>query len=342
MTPGVVAKKAAAPPVGPSPAVVMGTGSGLAPGAPIPAVMPALLAPSASNPGWMVPRIGPDGLPPMRAYAAGASGAGQGPHIAIMVAGLGDDALQSQQAVASLPPAVSFALTPYGQHAASISALAHASGHETLLGIPMQEADPASENAGNEALVLAGPVSLNQPMLDWSLSRIQGYAGVTDAMGATQGSGFMANPDARAWLFQEIADKGLFFVDAEPAGPAAYVWNRAADVAIDPLNAPEKENAQLAELALEAKLQGSALGILLDPAPQPVQALAAWIRTLPAQGITLVPVSALARPPAGAPSPLAPSPLAPSTVPPSTVPPSPLAPSSGQPSTGQPSGGGTP
>ncbi len=295
-------KKPPSPPLKATPAARMGTSGALAAGAPIPPAMPALLTPSATNPGWLVPRIGPDGLPPMRAYAAGASGAGRGPSVAVLVAGLGDDALQSQQAVASLPPAISLALTPYGQHAAAITALAHAAGHETLLAIPMQETDPASENAGNEALVPAGPVTLNQAMLDWCLSRVQGYAGVTDAMGATQGAGFMANPDAKAWLLQEIADKGLFFVDAEPTGQAAYAWNRTADVVIDPLNAPEKENAQLAELALDAKLQGAALGILLTPAPQPVQALAAWTRTLPAQGITLVPVSAIVAPPAGAPA----------------------------------------
>jgi polysaccharide deacetylase 2 family uncharacterized protein YibQ len=274
----------------------MGTGSTLPPGSPIPLPMPALLTASATNPNWLVPRIGSNGLTPMRAYAASVS-ATPGPHIAVLVAGIGDDDSQSQEAVTTLPSAVSLAITPYGQHIADIAALARASGHETLLAIPMQEADPASENAGNEALVMAGPITVDQPMLDWSLSQFQGYAGVTDAIGVTQGAGFMDNPNAKAWLLQEVADKGLFFIDARQTGPALYAWNRTADVVIDPVNAPQNEPAQLAELAADAKLQGDALGILLNPAPASLRDLANWAQTLGNQGITLVPVSALVLPP---------------------------------------------
>jgi polysaccharide deacetylase 2 family uncharacterized protein YibQ len=168
----------------------------------------------------------------------------------------------------------------------------------------MQEADPATENAGNEALVMAGPITQDQPMLDWSLSQFQGYAGVTDAIGATQGAGFMNNSNAKSWLLQEIADKGLFFIDAQQTGPAPFAWNRTADVVMDPVSAPGQESAQLAELAAYAKQQGTALGILLHPAPAALQTLASWTQTLNGQGITLVPVSALVLPP-NAPAPSA-------------------------------------
>jgi polysaccharide deacetylase 2 family uncharacterized protein YibQ len=174
-----------------------------------------------------------------------------------------------------------------------------------LLAIAMQEADPATQNAGDEALVMAGPITLDQPMLDWNLAQLEGYAGVTDAIGATQGAGFMNNPNAKAWLLQEIADKGLFFIDARQTGAAPYAWNRTADVVIDPVRAPEQETAQLAQLAADARLQGNALAILLNPAPIAVQTLAAWTQTLAAQGITLVPVSALVLPPANATAPVA-------------------------------------
>lgn len=285
----------------------MGTGSTLVPGQPIPAPIPALLSPSATNANWLVPCLGSNNMTPMQAYAASIKRR-PGPQVAVLVSGIADDEAASQAAVTQLPASVSLALTPYGQHIADIAALARASGHEMLLAIPMQEADPVTQNAGNEALVMAGPITQDQPMLDWTLSRIAGYAGVTDAIGATQGAGFMDNPNAKAWLLQETADKGLFFIDARQTGPAPYAWNRTADVVIDPVQAPEKEAAQLQALAADAKLQGSALGILLNPAPQALQSLASWLQTLPAQGITLVPVSALVLPPIGA------SPQAPATV----------------------------
>ncbi len=276
-----------------------GTGSTLAPGQPIPAPIAALLGPSATNPNWLVPRLGPNNTASMQAYAASIPSR-PGPRVALLVADIGDDNTQSQEAVTTLPAAVSLALSPYGQHSSAIAALARASGHETLLAIPMQEADPSTENAGNEALVMAGPITQDQPMLDWNLSRFQGYAGVTDAIGVTQGAGFMANTNAKSWLLQEIADKGLFFIDARQTGAAPYAWNRTADVVIDPVLAPQAEAAQLAQLAADAKLQGNALGILLSPAPAALSGLASWIQTLNAQGITLVPVSALALPPIGA------------------------------------------
>lgn len=276
--------------------MAMGTGGTLAMGLPIPPPNPALLGPAITNPNWQIPRISPDGLAPMRAYAATAAST-SGPHVAILVAGLGDDDAQSQEALTMLPAAVSFGFTPYGQHTANVAALSRASGHEIILEIPMQALHPETDNAGNEALVMAGPITLNQPMLDWNLAQIKGYAGVTDAIGASQGAGFMINPNAKAWLLQELADRGLFFIDARQTGITPYAWNRTADVVIDPVGAPQNEQGQLTSLTALAKLQGNALGILMIPTPNSIQMLQSWVQTLGAQGVTLVPVSALVLPP---------------------------------------------
>jgi polysaccharide deacetylase 2 family uncharacterized protein YibQ len=297
-----IAMQAAFKPAVPSPAATlpsmsaMGTGSVLPVGMPIPPPNPVLLGPAVSNPNWQVPKIGPNGQAPMQAYAATVP-AGAGPRVAILVAGMGDDDAQSQEALTMLPAPVSLGITPYGAHSADVAGLARASGHETILEIPMQARDPATENAGNEALVMAGPITVDQPMLDWSLAKVQGYAGVTDAIGASQGAGFMDNPNAKSWLLQEIADKGLFFIDARQTGTTAYAWNRTADVVIDPIGAPEQESAQLASLTAIAKAQGSALGILMIPTPNAVQMVQSWAQSLRAEGVTLVPVSALVLPP---------------------------------------------
>jgi polysaccharide deacetylase 2 family uncharacterized protein YibQ len=278
----------------------MGTGSVLPAGMPIPPPIPALLGPAVTNPNWEVPKIGPNGQAPMQAYAATVPH-GSGPRVALLVAGMGDDDAQSQEALTMLPTPVSLGLTPYGAHIADVASLARASGHETILEIPMQARDPATENAGNEALVMAGPITLDQPMLDWSFAKFQGYAGVTDAIGASQGAGFMANPNAKAWLLQEVADRGLFFIDARQTGTTAYAWNRTADVVIDPIGAPDQESAQLASLTAVAKAQGSALGILMIPTPNSVQMVQSWAQSLGGQGVTLVPVSALVLPPTAQP-----------------------------------------
>jgi polysaccharide deacetylase 2 family uncharacterized protein YibQ len=68
-------------------------------------------------------------------------------------------------------------------------------------------------------------------------------------------------------------------------------------VVIDPVGAPQNEAAQLASLTAISKAQGSALGILMIPTPNSVQMLQSWAQSLHAQGVTLVPVSALVLPP---------------------------------------------
>lgn len=286
---------------GPPAALVrtIGTGSTLAPGAAIPGPISELLTAAPSNANWLVPQIGPDGLTPMRAYSAGTAST-SGPEIAIMVAGLGFDDSQSQVAVSTLPAAVSLAIDPYGQHLASTVIAARTAGHEVLLSLPLQQTNPAIDNAGNEALLVTSPITLDQPMLDWNLSQIQGYAGVTDAIGPSMGSGFMQNSGAKSWLMQEIAGRGLFFVDANSPANESFAWGRTADILIDPINAPQDEAPQLATLVHIAKLQNAALGILLNPSPSAVQELATWAQSLGSQGVTLVPVSALVLPPSGA------------------------------------------
>jgi polysaccharide deacetylase 2 family uncharacterized protein YibQ len=271
----------------------LGAGSQLAGGAGIPPPEPALLAPSSNNPKWLVPQIGADGATPMQAYAASDRApantpppAPDTPEVAIMVAGLGDDISQSLTATSILPPAISLALTPYGHQLPATQAAARATGHEMILVLPMP------------ALLASLPLSENQGTLDWAMAQIQGYAGVTDAFGPDMSGGFMNDAFSKSWLLTNIATRGLFFIEGNTdAATNPLVWGRTADEVIDPANGPAEESAELDALAAAAQSQHTALGIMLNPAPDAVKALAAWCATLAPQGIRLVPVSAMVVPP---------------------------------------------
>jgi len=268
----------------------LGAGSNLSGGSAIPLPEPALLAPSSNNPKWLVPQIGADGATPMQAYAASdrlpANAAADTPEVAIMVAGLGDDISQSLTATSILPPAVSLALTPYGHQLPATQAAARATGHEMILILPMP------------ALLASLPLTDNQGTLDWAMAQIQGYAGVTDAFGPDMSGGFMDDLFSKSWLLTNIATRGLFFIEGNTdAETNPLVWGRTADEVIDPANGPAEESAELDALAAAAQSQHTALGIMLNPTPDAVKALAAWCATLAPQGIRLVPVSALVVPP---------------------------------------------
>jgi polysaccharide deacetylase 2 family uncharacterized protein YibQ len=154
------------------------------------------------------------------------------------------------------------------------------------------------------ALLVSLPLSQNQGTLDWSMAQIQGYAGVTDAFGPDMSGGFMNDAFSKSWLLTNIATRGLFFIEGNTnAETNPLVWGRTADQVIDPANGAAEESADLAELAAAAQSQHSALGILLNPTPAAVKALADWCGTLAQQGIRLVPVSALIVPPVALPAP---------------------------------------
>lgn len=281
----------------PHPAVLQPapTGMGSAPPKKTPVPPPAskLLTTAASNPKPLAPQINPAGAPPIQPATTASLPAPEVtpslmpgvPRIAIMVSGLGDDDTLSLLAASLLPPEISFALSPYGKHLQVAAAAARANGHEMLLVLPMP------------GLIAKAPVAQNQAMLDWSLSKIQGYIGVTDAYGPAMGGGFMGDKAATAWLMSNLAHHGLFFIDGNPvADQPQFAWGRSADVVID-AGQPDNETSQMALLVTEAEAQHAALGILIDPTPEALQAVADWSKSLVNQDIQLVPVSALVQPP---------------------------------------------
>jgi polysaccharide deacetylase 2 family uncharacterized protein YibQ len=145
----------------------------------------------------------------------------------------------------------------------------------------------------------------NLDRLRWALSRIGGYAGVTSLLGPMRGDRLLGMRDQRDSVLQEIAQRGLLFVDARPADThsaenrLAYAWNRTANLAIDDDPADEATIDQRLEmLSRMARDTGSALGIVAVPRPVTLDRVAAWTTTLTAKGLALAPVSALVAPPA--------------------------------------------
>ena len=198
--------------------------------------------------------------------------------IAIVVSDFGDDQALSLLEARTLPPQISIAISPYGSHLQGAVAALRAKGHDLLLLLPMP------------GLIATAPTAQNLATLDWSLSQLQGYSGVTDAYGPAMGGGFMDNQSAKAWLLSSLARNNLYFIDG-----------RNADMVMDGA-APDDPVPQLAQLVTDAEEQHTALGVLVDPAPATVTALAAWSKALARQNVVLVPASALVQPPENSPA----------------------------------------
>jgi polysaccharide deacetylase 2 family uncharacterized protein YibQ len=243
----------------------------------------------------MIPVVA-DGLKPFTVYAADAdrTKAAKMPVIAIVVGGLGVGAAKTVDAIMKLPPAVTLAFTPYGADPTKLAERARAQRHEILLQIPMEPFDYPDNDPGPQTLLTTLAPEQNIDRLYWHMSRIQGYAGIANFMGAR----FVATDAVMQPIIREAAKRGLSYLDdgatprsAAPALAAGQAMPFAkADFTIDSVPTSAEIDRTLVKLETLAKERGSAVGVA-SALPISIERIAAWIKTLENRGILLVPLT---------------------------------------------------
>ncbi len=259
---------------------------------------PVLLEPLQA--GLALPRIGPDGLAPAQAYARPFAAPPGTPLIAILVDGIGLSRADSDAAIDTLPGAIDLAISAYTPHPDALLQHARAKGHEFLASIPMEPAGAPLNDEGARALTTDLAPEANRANLDAVLGRIQGYVGATGASDGQKGEHFAQSGRPFALLVNELAGRGLLYVNPRVAVLSARLPSRTVDLVLDEPMGSAAIDAKLARLEAIARENGSALGLVGPPRPVTLEHLASWARTLGAKGIMLVPVSALAAPPSAA------------------------------------------
>ena len=259
---------------------------------------PRLIEASRHGP---IPRIAADGLRPSEAYAskpaAGKSNP-DGPQIAIVVGGLGISATATANALSKLPSAVSFAFTPYGSDLDMLVAQAREKGHEVLLQVPMEPHDYPENDPGPQTLLSSLSAEQNVDRLHWLFSRMQGYVGVTNFMGAR----FTASDHALAPVLRELSKRGLIYIDdgSSPRSQAGQIAGAnklpyaKAEVVIDATpSAAEIDNA-LRRLETLARGGGGIVVGYSSALPASIDRIAKWAKAARGRGIVLVPVTTAA------------------------------------------------
>ena len=262
---------------------------------PIPAPDPALLEQGRFG---ALPRVGADGRTSIRAYAGQFDRQDTRPRVGIIVADIGISNAQTEDAIRRLPPAVTFAISPYAPRAAQVAERLRAKGAETLIGLPLEPAGYPLNDPGNRALLTGRSAPENMANLEWVLSRFPGYVGAIGVVGGMRGERFAAMEQSYLALQESLRNRGLLFVDARPgvAGPAR-AWGRAVDVILDEPATRTEIERRLSELETIAKARGSALGLAHAATPVVVDRLVAWAAGLERRGIVLAPISVLIRRP---------------------------------------------
>ncbi len=243
----------------------------------------------------MIP-IAIEGLKPFTAYAAEAdrAKAAKMPVVAIMIGGLGVGAAKTTDAIMKLPAAITLAFTPYGADPAKLAERARAQRHEIFLQLPMEPYDFPDNDPGPQTLLTSLSAEQNMDRLYWHLSRMQGYAGVANFMGAR----FIATEAAMLPIIREAAKRGLGLFDdgASPRSVAPQIAGSQAmpfgkgDLTIDVVPTANEVDRALAKLETVARERGVAIGTA-SALPVSIDRIGAWIKTLDSRGILLVPLT---------------------------------------------------
>lgn len=252
----------------------------------------ALLEPSATVPGLMLPRIGADGRTARVVYARPAPPADGRPRIAVVLSGMALSEADSLAAIRSLPPTITYAVSPYAANAAPVLDAARAHGNELLASIPMEAA--GTDSAGRRALLTGASDAENQANLEWVLGRTEGYAGTTGAGdNGLRGERFAAQQSSFGSMLEQIAQRGLFYVDPRPGTESLAIASARVGIVIDELPTRADIESRLAAAEQMARERGSVVALAGPPRRVVVEQIVAWAETLEARGFVLVPVSAL-------------------------------------------------
>lgn len=259
--------------------------------------LPELVEQSHHGP---LPRVGADGTRPHTAYARPSltpQTAGGRKLIAVTVTGLGLNDAMTEQAITSLPGAITLAFAPYGANVSTLAQAAKAAGHEVMLEIPLEPFDYPQNDPGPHTLLAQQPPRDNLEKLYWLMARIGGYTGVLNHMGAR----FTASAADFGPIMEELGMRGLSYLDDgssnRSVAPQLARQNNVpfarADLEIDTNPSRAAILAQLAALEAQADERGWALGTI-SALPVSIRTLAEWAGALDKNTYLLVPVSALA------------------------------------------------
>lgn len=245
-----------------------------------------------------IPKRGPDGRRPMDVYAREPDTTGNFgvARVVLIVGGMGLSQTTTQQAIRQLPPNVVLAFAPYGNSLSRWMQTARKQGHELLLQIPMEPFGYPQNTPGERTLVSTVSAEENLVNLHWAMSRLTNYVGLMNYQGAKM----LGDERALKPVFDEIAQRGLLFVDDGSANgsrakvaAARSVLPFAEGTFILDLKRNRRDIAdQIEALVTQAKRTGMAIGIA-SAFPETIEMLAQFASQAGKLGVEITPVSAV-------------------------------------------------
>lgn len=241
-----------------------------------------------------LPKIGVLGQRPSEVYARPAPKFDGRPRIAIMITGLGIHHEATKAVIDNLPGEITFGFSPYGEGLQDWINRARDKGHEIILQTPMEPFDYPDNDPGPSTLLADGDVAVNMNRFKWILSRISGYIGITNFMGAK----FTSKEKAVTPILNELKARGLYYIEngvlhrskVSEISKQMDLGFSKVDVIIDDRKTIEHIENSLEKIEKIATTTGMAFAIGSN-LPATVEHIRVWANSLEAKGYQLVPVS---------------------------------------------------
>ncbi len=263
-------------------------------GALAPAPDPGLVEQSADG---LLPKIGADGRQPWQVYARPFDSNDSRPRIAIVLTSLGLSSAATESVIQGLPGGVTLAFQPYADNLQQWIHLSRAAGHEVLVNLPLEPLDYPTNDPGPQALFTAFEPAKNLERLNWALSRVTGYVGVSTHMG----SRFTTSRESMMPIMQALRERGLLFLDTRSSARSvatSLATETGVPRAINDrfLDAREVSRATIDARLLEVERIAREAGVSVavgQSYPVTIERIRAWVQTLESKGLVLAPVSAV-------------------------------------------------
>lgn len=223
------------------------------------------------------------------------------PRVAIIIDDMGMDRKHTNEVI-GLPGPLTLAFLPYAGDLKNQTEQARAKGHELMVHVPMEPMN-GNLDGGPEVLKPDKTPEEFTKILNDDLSAFDGYVGINNHMG----SKMTQDRPGMQRVMAELKKRGLLFVDSRTINTSvaadeakkAGIPFATRNVFLDNEETSEAVTDALSQVEKQALRKGMAIAIG-HPKAETIAALQAWIPTLAAKGIYLVPVSDVVTVPAGA------------------------------------------
>jgi polysaccharide deacetylase 2 family uncharacterized protein YibQ len=215
----------------------------------------------------------------------------QGRPIAIIIDDIGFD-LRIVEELAGIPAPIAFAVLPHTPHAVEAARFLHAAGKEILLHLPMEPRSYPEESPGAGALMVDMDERQIRRQVQEDLAAVPYVSGVNNHMG----SRFMEDEARLTMVMEELAKRGLYFVDSRttPDSRGREAANRtgvrfaARDLFIDHVPGYAAVLENLTVPFRRGGKHGEPVLMIGHPHPETVRALRDALPRWQAEGVRLV------------------------------------------------------